>query len=79
MLVWQTDGERWADTRQQAGGQTHQRTGGQARVRPYVWSEDEIWRRSGWQLSAEIRVALEFAMAIGCALGSSWLLLRLGL
>jgi hypothetical protein len=79
MLVWQSDGEWWGDTRQQAGGQARQQTGGLARVSSYELRRDEILRRSSWQLSKEMRVALEFAMAIGCALGSSWLLLRLGL
>ncbi len=65
MLVWQSDGKRWADT--------------PTSVRPQGWREDEILRQSRWQLSRRMRVALEFAMAILSALGSSWLILRLGL
>ena len=65
MLVWQSDGERWADT--------------PTPVRSYEWREDEIFRRRGWQVSREVRVALEFAMAILSALGASYLILRLGL
>jgi len=71
MLVWQSSEAQRACDRE--------KTGGESRVHPYRRAENVIPWRSSWQISREMRLAVEYALAIGCALASSWLLLRLGL
>ncbi|HTQ85184.1 MAG TPA: hypothetical protein VMI93_03135 [Candidatus Solibacter sp.] len=63
MLVWQSDGEGQADRW----------------VRRCEWREDAIFSHRGLKLTRRMRWALEYAMAILCALASSYLILRLGL
>jgi hypothetical protein len=64
MLVWQSSGEAKADTDHRVHSE---------------WRIGVIPPEGGWQISRQMRVALEYALAIGCALGMSWLILRLGL
>lgn len=71
MLVWQPREARRADARYKIGGQTW--------VRPCQVVEGAIRRDRGRQLSRRTRIALEYAVAIGSALVSSYVILRLGL
>ena len=89
MLVWEASGKREAaevkdeQAEMRHGGPARNETGGRARVGSRERGAYERWREeiSGSarrQISREMRVALEYVVAIGCALGTSWLILRLG-
>jgi len=79
MLVWQ-EGESGLRDRGEPRSVAARGKGGlPARLLSYAQTATYISRPFGRQLSREARVALEYALAIGSALGMSWLLLRLGL
>jgi len=77
MIVWQSCVE--GSVERARGSQGCHGNGRENRSAHHTWQSCFTSKSGGWQMSRGTRLALEYTLAIGCALASSWLILRLGL